>query len=187
MGLSNSGRIMATKQYRDAHIEKIKKQQQEYYNKDRENRLRYQTAYNRGLITIPTPEQKEERRRTSKKKLKQYKNDSQKRNASSWGGYIPKVSNCEICNRIIYFNNGDRFGAIHFDHRIDGCVITRSPTDWLRRHKFTPENIKIWESCNFGKLCARCNRMLPTKERDRTQFIYQITKYWETTNGRGYE
>jgi hypothetical protein len=179
---------MPTKKYAEEHRELIKKQQQEYYNKDRENRLRYQTAYNRGLITIPTAEQKEERRIISKKNRKQYKNELQKRNASSWEGYIPKVSNCEICNRIICFNNGDRFEAIHFDHRVDGCVIMRNPSDWLRRHKFTPENIKIWESCNFGKLCAWCNRMLPTQERDRAQFIYKLNKYWETTNKReGYE
>lgn len=86
-------------------------------------------------------------------------------NLKSWEGYISKVTNCQICNKKIYFNKHNRLSAIHFDHRNINILIKGKPTNWLSWHKKNIDNIKIWESCNFGMLCLACNRKLPTKNR----------------------
>jgi hypothetical protein len=135
--------------------EKIKRQLREYYLKHRDKILALQNAYNNGYRRPPLTEtQIQERVNLSKKKLKQYKSKLHNRNMKLWEGYIPTVTNCEMCGKEIYFNTGLKEGAVHFDHRIP-CSIKSTPTEWLRRHKNTPKNREIWEACNFGKLCCK--------------------------------
>ncbi len=93
----------------------------------------------------------------------------------AWEGIIPKETDCQACNKRIYFNKGNQRDAIHFDHKKETVRIKGSPSTWLLSHKPTPENIKIWNSCNFGMLCNRCNRYIPTK--DRKNFLKKIIKY----------
>lgn len=84
----------------------------------------------------------------------------------SWEPYFKHMTTCEICGKSVEFNSGDRITSIHFDHRNGGTeVIKGSPRNWLVHNKRTPENERVWESCNFGVLCSRCNRYLPTKDR----------------------
>lgn len=97
------------------------------------------------------------------------------KNADSWTGIIPKETRCQICEEKIYFMNRNSKKAIHFDHRIDGCTIVGSPTQWLLKHNYNKKNKDIWDSCNFGMLCGKCNRALPTK--DRRMWVFNVMKY----------
>ena len=86
-------------------------------------------------------------------------------NRKSWEGYIPKETKCQICGKEIFFNQNNQSLAIHFDHIKENLSITIKPTTWLSKNRRTSENEKIWESCNFGMLCHKCNLCLPTKNR----------------------
>ena len=98
------------------------------------------------------------------------------RHLSSWEGFIPLSTSCEMCSRDIFFNKRDRENAICFDHRHGGTeYIKGSPFTWLRDHPRNPENEKIWSSCDFGMLCSDCNRCIPTK--NRKHFKNNINRY----------
>lgn len=92
----------------------------------------------------------------------------------TWKDYIPKETNCEICGKKIYFSKVEKKEMIHLDHKNDHIPI-KSPRSWLKSHKLTFENQKIWGECDFGMLCSRCNRFLPTKNRE--EFIGNAVKY----------
>lgn len=89
------------------------------------------------------------------------------KNQASWIGVVPEETKCQICGKIIYFNKGKIDDAIHFDHKTNHDILGRTPTGWLSQFPRTPERETIWRSCNFGMLCRRCNRLLPTKNRDK--------------------
>lgn len=95
---------------------------------------------------------------------------------TTWEGFIPKITQCQMCGRDIYFNDFGKNESMFFDHRNGGKeLIQGSPTVWLQRHRRTPETEKIWELCDFGMLCRRCNIVLPTK--DRQLYLVNVTKY----------
>ena len=84
----------------------------------------------------------------------------------SWEGFIPKRSRCQICNKKIYFNTSNQSNSIHFDHRHGGMEpIKHGPAQWLRSNPRNKYNESIWIKSDFGKLCIRCNQLLPTKNR----------------------
>jgi hypothetical protein len=93
----------------------------------------------------------------------------------SWEGFIPKETNCQICGKIIYFNNRNHKTAIHFDHRRKNEPIQGSPAIWLRNSKRTTEREVVWKSCDFGMLCEKCNRQLPTE--NRIEFLTKALAY----------
>lgn len=100
-----------------------------------------------------------------------------KANATSWEGFIPKKTNCQICGKKIYFNllEKNNKNAIHFDHRKENLGFNYSPKQWLNIHPRNPENEKLWSSFGFGILCGVCNRYLPTK--NRKEFIKKAVAY----------
>lgn len=101
----------------------------------------------------------------------------------SWRGFIPEQVACECCGKIVFYRSGNIRTSIHFDHRNEGLeVVQVPPSEWLRRHKCNDENKKIWESCDFGMLCFRCNSQLPTK--GRLEFLESALKY---AKGQTYE
>ena len=102
-----------------------------------------------------------QRQRNRKEKDREYYIKKLKR----WESFIPKIANCQICKKKIYFNNCKESSAIHFDHRKENISIKIRPTLWLKQNDNTFKNRKIWKSCDFGMLCSRCNRYLPTKNR----------------------
>lgn len=129
--------------------------------------IKFKNKYN--LISHIWTITNRERKNLSDKNLKN-------KNKKTWEGYIPIETNCQVCNEKIYYNRPDKGNPIYFDHRSGGVEkIYDAPSRWLSGRKRTPENEKIWESCNFGKLCKRCNCFLPTK--DRNKFLINITKY----------
>lgn len=101
----------------------------------------------------------------------------EKRCIESWEGYIPVISNCEVCGKEIKFNRKVLNESIHFDHKDDSekKIKNKSPNQWLRKNKRTPENEAIWDSCGWGRLCRRCNSSLPT--RNRKEFVINVVKY----------
>lgn len=107
----------------------------------------------------------------------EYSKNRRKQNVLSWVGFIDKETNCQICNKEIIFNNGNRsINSVHFDHRSNGReIINCRPYDWLMSHPCNDKNKAIWLSCNFGILCAVCNRGLPTK--NRNQWLEAVIKY----------
>lgn len=89
-------------------------------------------------------------------------------NFNSWSKYFPFKTNCQICNKEIFWNHESKSKniAINFDHKNGGKEkIKGSPSKWLRLHKCTKENVKHWEDNGFGYLCQVCNKNLPTINR----------------------
>lgn len=104
----------------------------------------------------------------------------QKRNLDSWRPYFDKRVSCEICGRKVKFSSGVSRDSIHFDHRNGGNeAIKGIPMTWFRGHLRTDKNEKILESCNFGILCFRCNKFLPTK--DRGKWLKNVNRYYEAS------
>lgn len=101
---------------------------------------------------------------------------SSKSRLKSWIGVIPQATRCQICGKNIYLVSDQRSKTIHFDHRHNGKEkIKCSPSIWLRTHQRNDKNEKIWNSCDFGMLCHRCNIFLPTMGRGR--FLKNVMKY----------
>ena len=95
-------------------------------------------------------------------KLKEWR----KKRIDGWLQILPKETQCAICNSLIVYNSKNMEESIHFDHRLGDELIKGNPSEWLRSHRCTEENIKIWKSCNFGMLCNACNRHFPVKSRE---------------------
>jgi len=96
-------------------------------------------------------------------------------NIASWEGYFPEIIKCEVCGVETFFNKKNLIRSVNFDHRTNKEVIKGSPNRWLLAHPRTLENQRIWESCSFGKLCLKCNRVLPTTNREG--WIQKMLKY----------
>lgn len=139
-----------------------------------------------------------------KQPLKQYKSPASKRwfdknrlrkNASNrvtktryllaWRTYCqnrfgdPK---CEICQKPLIWFSGDITNSVNFDHRRGGSepIKTKrqghaSVNNWLRTRPCNDKNKAIFESCDFGILCQRCNQFLPTI--DRQDWIRKTVAY----------
>jgi len=94
---------------------------------------------------------------------------------NSWLSVIPSVTKCEVCGKEIYFASGNQKNSIHFDHKAPNNIIGKRPTPWLANNKWSREKELIWRSCDFGCLCFRCNKYLPT--RGRKEFIKMAFRY----------
>lgn len=155
--------------------EEILKRQSEWYFKNKEKlKVRYE-KYNKDnkdrIVTM-----KKEYAKNNREKLVKIVRDNRLKYRSSWKDVIPSELDCPICGRRIFFNSGDWKRSINFDHRHDGSEpIKGLPSAWLSRRTCNEENIKIWNSCDFGMLCVKCNRILPTK--NRKEWFFKVKKY----------
>lgn len=115
--------------------------------------------------------------KTEEAKLKRRKKKCKwsEKNLNGWRTYIPNKANCEICGIAILFASGNTNTSIHFDHKDESCPIKISPMCWIMKHNFTEQNRKLWDESNFGKLCGKCNRALPTK--NRRMWVFGVMKY----------
>lgn len=100
---------------------------------------------------------------------------SERKRKKRWTKYLPKNPKCEICRKKLYYFSEKKSKRVHFDHPQDNLPIKYQPTTWLRGYNPSFKNRKIWNSCDFGILCAGCNGFLPTK--NRIQWIEKINKY----------
>jgi hypothetical protein len=103
----------------------------------------------------------------NKDKIKLLNKNWRRKTQGTWEGYIPKETICQICGKPIFFNQNNIENAIHFDHKDEFAPIKCTPTLWLSTNRRTAETEKIFEACKFGMLCRRCNRLLPTKNRNK--------------------
>ena len=166
------------KQWYQENKEKQKKSYKEYYQKNKEREKKNDKEYRQKNKERIEKYQKEYRQKNKERILIQNRKSCRKfyqKNLISWEGYIPKETNCQICDRKIYFNQNNKKDAICFDHKKENILIKGSPTGWLGFHLRTSENQKIWEGCDFGMLCNQCNQALPTKNRE--QFMKNVMKY----------
>jgi len=92
-----------------------------------------------------------------------------------WAEHIELADKCEICGAKIEFASGNQRNSIHFDHKEPNDIIGKRPTGWLATNRWSKEKEKIWRSCDFGFLCYRCNKYLPTE--NRKEFIKMSFKY----------
>ena len=161
--------------YRRNNPDKVRKWKKDEYERTKEIKLLKDKIY-----VLTNKEKVKKRRRKYYLKNKKLIIENLKRRTyhklKSWEGYIPKETICQCCNKKIFLNSTDCDTSIHFDHKNEGKeVITHSPTIWLQRNWFNEENKKLWDTCNFGILCQRCNRSLPTCERKK--FLINAVKY----------
>ncbi len=98
-----------------------------------------------------------------------------KKIVSEWISFFAHITKCEICGKPISFASGDNITSIHFDHRHGNKKTITQPAAWIRSHKRSPENEKIWLAYSFGSLCLICNKSIPTLNRDR--WLKQATNY----------
>lgn len=142
----------------------------EYYKKNKERREAYNYK-NRERIK----ERRAKYNLKNKKMIALLLKNRRIARINSWRGYIPQEANCEVCGKKIFFKGHSLKETIHFDHKHENCVIQKIPAIWMSQHFRTEENQKIWESCEFGYLCARCNLGLPTK--NRKEWIRKVVEY----------
>ena len=155
-----------SKKYYQEHKEECLARGKKWIENNKEKYRKYANKYSRNYY-------KNSKYRREYNKQKTY--EKQLQNIKSWEGFIPLKTNCQICNQEIYFNQTNSKTVIHFDHKNINVKIKYSPTCWLYHHQRTPENEKIWLSCDFGMLCKRCNAFLPAK--DRESFIKKVVNY----------
>jgi len=136
-----------TKKYRQKNKEKILKQRKEYYQKNKQYFKKHGKEYRQKNKKKLLKWRKEYERKNRQKIRVAFLNYLQK-NRETWKGYIPKKTNCQICDKKIYFKQSkkqyNKEDVIHFDHRNKNSLIKRNPTSWLSIHPRTPKNQKIW-------------------------------------------
>jgi hypothetical protein len=74
---------------------------------------------------------------------------------------------CQCCGCQVGWyraGNGKSMNTLTLDHRTGNEAIECPPYDYLRVNYPTDENIALFESCDFGMLCSRCNRKLGPPE-----------------------
>jgi hypothetical protein len=112
----------------------------------------------------------------NREKMIKVSSEWRKSNITSWDGIIGTRKTCEVCNKEILFNCGDKRKTIHFDHKHGGSeAIKDNPSTWLRNNKYTEENKRIWDSCRFGLVCESCNKFMPTL--NRKEWWLSVGKY----------
>lgn len=110
-----------------------------------------------------------------KQRLRKQCRDNRKKRLDKWLPYLIVVPCCEMCGMKLIFFTSDKKRSIFFDHKTDDVPIKENPTHWLTKHPPSPKNRAIWNSCDFGILCNKCNATLPTK--NRTIWIKRVIKY----------
>jgi hypothetical protein len=69
---------------------------------------------------------------------------------------------CEICNKELFFDSGNKRQRPHFDHKRGGKELIGSPPSAIYALKITEKRKDLFRKCNFGILCDDCNKFLPT-------------------------
>ena len=160
---------------------RIKKSNNKYYWNNREKLLLNQRDYyNKVKTTIKYKKRKYvyDRRYQIKNRSKLIIYDMKRyiKNLKSWTKIIPLKNKCPICKSTIYFCRNNTPKAVHFDHRNGKIGLKKiRPTRWLSNNPWSKENEIKWLKFNFGSLCLKCNRSLPTNK--RKEFVKNLVKY----------
>ncbi len=120
-------------------------------------------------------------RQDNKVKRDQYEKEYRLYYRVEWLNYFKEkhgeYPQCQICDKVLDWDTrGDHKNRVCFDHRHEGAeVIQKPPRQWVQNKVFSKKNVAIWESCDFGVLCDRCNVCLPTQ--NRTIFLDRALRY----------
>ncbi len=87
---------------------------------------------------------------------------------------------CAICSKKLKYFSEDIGTSVCFDHRSYDGSILRPPRHWLQSHPCNEQNIKTFESHNFGILCRMCNAFLGKE--NRRQKLFNLNRYLEIEN-----
>lgn len=169
---------MVNKEYAKNH-KKETREYQKQYRIDHKDELDKYRIDNKDKIIERSRRNFKIRYAKDKVKLNKRRHEIRAEILASWSGIIPFESLCQICGKKVYFNNKDQKNAVHFDHRRNNSEsIKCSPVNWLRTKRYTIENKKIWDSCDFGILCLKCNINLPTI--GRIEWLKKALEYTQT-------
>jgi hypothetical protein len=107
-------------------------------------------------------------------------NERRKELQSLWVEYFVQKyglePHCQVCDKELVWLDKVQTNTVIFDHRHGGIeAIQGSPAHWLSQNRPSNENISIWESCDFGILCDKCNRFLPTNNRE--DWLQNVNRY----------
>jgi len=80
---------------------------------------------------------------------------------------------CQCCGvKLKWYLSGDGSDAVHFDHRVGDEPINK-PANFIKTTTPTDEKIALFESCDFGMVCRRCNKLLGPPEGRKERWIQQ--------------
>jgi hypothetical protein len=141
-----------------------------------EDRLRFKVNHPSYFI-----DKNEQFRKTERYRLKTKADKAEYRR--QWLEYFAnkysKNPNCQICQRQLFWQHENHSKRVCLDHRHgDETIIAKSPRTWIQNKPCNANNIRIFESCDFGLLCNNCNAMLPTY--DRRAYCAKLINYLET-------
>jgi hypothetical protein len=189
-----------SRQYRVTHKEQIKVSGKTYRenNKEavRERHAKYKAA-NRETILEKQRQYDFDHRETHAEKGRLYQEKHKDRLAeakrqqriikgAAWLQIIQQRYTsfvCEVCGLALAFfaaGNGKTPNVIHWDHRMGDEPIKKSPSTWLILSQPTPENIALWNQCNFGMLCVNCNVMVGSPEGRRERILHMLAYVQKT-------
>ena len=122
-------------------------------------------------------------RQNNKERTRNWTYKYRKHNLNYWLNYFESIygknPKCQICGISLAWNDtGKKIKeeVVHFDHKtLPINEQPKKPSSWFRQHKFNEKNKDIWESCNFGILCNRCNSLIPTN--NRLDWLNKISIY----------
>ena len=164
----------SVKKYNSENKEKVIEWKKEYYQRNKDKILQKTKKWKDNNIDRLRENRKDYYLKNREKELKRVR-DIATKNMESWVGVIPKKTKCSICGKELFFNKSDRDNAIHFDHKKPNNLIKSCPTAWLRRNEMNSFTKSIWEKCDFGILCRKCNLLLPTK--NRKEWLDKVINY----------
>lgn len=187
------------KAYRDRNKEQIKASSKVYVEKNRESVLARRAEYrakNKELLNEKGKQYYLQHSDHHKAKGKIYQEANKEylatvgrqRRAECLAAWKPIILStrsfaCEICGlELVYLSVGcgKASNAVHWDHRTGDETIAVAPYRWLAGHLPTPENIALWNQCNFGMLCVNCNVMVGSPK-GRRERILRMLAYVQKT------
>lgn len=84
---------------------------------------------------------------------------------------------CSLCNTELYFGHKDKRKVPHFDHRRGKIEEIKYNPSSIFKLKMTKERQELFKSCQFGILCDKCNKGLPTDLKTRRLIARNLIKY----------
>ena len=169
------------KKYYQEHKKEIRKQHEERKEEIKAYNKKYYREHRKEVKKYHQEHKKEQRKADKRyywrhrEKEKAESRKYQEKRRDTWRPFFAHITSCEICGKPIVFASGNIRTSVHFDHKQGGKAVIKSPSSWVRNNLRTSENEAIWKTCNFGKLCQRCNQCLPTK--NRLEWLEKALKY----------
>lgn len=118
----------------------------------------------------------------NREKANRWAKKTRERFRREWANFFQSIygdPTCQLCGYPLTYIGSTQIDGIHWDHRNGGRATIKCTSRFIRSHACNSENQRLWLSCDFGMLCWKCNRILPTDLTARKQFIRNLIKYQE--------